>query len=404
MSGGRSGLDARNVAAVRLWAADRMPYLASAVFATQFIATEGSGTIAVDDRWRVRADPSVLEHLEIPAAGALFLHLLGHLLREHATRATTRSQQYGDAPFDPARWNRCGDAEINDDLEGLVPEVAPDLPQTLGCEPGRLAEHYFDRALAGPRLWDCGSGADGQPRDWDGQSGAADGAPAGLGPGEAHLLRLAVAADVQRAGKESGTVPGGLLRWAESVLPTRIDWRRVLAAEIRRAVALVAGRVDYTYRKPSRRAATAFPVVLPSLVRPVPEVAVVCDTSGSMVDALLERALGEVEGILTRAGLPSGSVRVLAVDTCVHAVRRASRASQVVLAGGGGTDMGAGISAAARLRPRPGVVVVLTDGYTPWPDRPPRGVTVIVGLLQQHDMPVPPVPTWARCIRIDDAD
>jgi hypothetical protein len=31
---------------------------------------------------------------------------------------------------------------------------------------------------------------------------------------------------------------------------------------------------------------------------------------------------------------------VLAVDTAVHAVRRVSRATQVQLAGGGGTDMG----------------------------------------------------------------
>jgi predicted metal-dependent peptidase len=398
----RPVLDARQVAALRLWAADRMPYLASAVFATQFVVAEGIGTVAVDDRWRVRADPAVLEQFDVPAAGALYLHLIGHLLREHASRADARSQQYGGEAFDPARWNRCGDAEINDDLGNLVPAVAPDLPQTLSCAPGKLAEHYYERATDGPRQWDCGSGADGQPRGWDGPPGGREGQGDGLGAGEAHLLRLAVAADVQRAGREPGVVPGGLLLWAESILPSRVDWRRVLAAEVRRAVALVAGRVDYTYRKPSRRAATAFPVVLPSLVRPVPEVAVVCDTSGSMVDQLLERALNEVEGILTRAGLPSGSVRVLAVDTCVHAVRRASRASQVTLAGGGGTDMGAGIAAAAELRPRPGVVVVLTDGYTPWPERPPQGVTVIVGLLQQPGLPETPVPSWARCIRISD--
>jgi predicted metal-dependent peptidase len=384
-----------------------MPYLASAIFATQFVAADGIGTVAVDDRWRVRADPAVLAGLAIPEAGALFLHLIGHLLREHATRASVRSAQFGDQPFDPARWNRCGDAEINDDLADLVPEVAPDVPQTLGCESGQLAERYYDRAADGARRWDCGSGADGQPRDWDGRAPRSDlsgsGPPvAGLDAGEGHLLRLMVAADVNRAGREPGTVPGGLLRWAESVLPTRIDWRRLLAAEVRRAVALVSGRVDYTYRKPSRREATTFPVILPSLVRPVPDVAVVCDTSGSMVDALLERALSEVEGILTRTGLPSGSVRVLAVDTCVHAVRRASRASQVVLAGGGGTDMGAGISAAAQLRPRPGVIVVLTDGYTPWPDRPPPGASVIVGLLQQLGSPVPPPPVWARCVRIED--
>ena len=82
-----------------------------------------------------------------------------------------------------------------------------------------------------------------------------------------------------------------------------------------------------------------------------------------------------------RAGLRQRQVRVLAVDTDVHAVRRVSKASQVALAGGGGTDMGAGIAAAAALRPRPSVTIVLTDGYTPWPERPPAGMRVVVGLL-----------------------
>jgi predicted metal-dependent peptidase len=96
-------------------------------------------------------------------------------------------------------------------------------------------------------------------------------------------------------------------------------------------------------------------------------------------------------------------VPVLAVDTEVHAARRVSRAAQVALAGGGGTDMGAGIEAATALRPRPSVVVVLTDGYTPWPERPPRGVRVVVGLLRDGPaVPGYPPPPWARTVEIED--
>jgi predicted metal-dependent peptidase len=61
----------------------------------------------------------------------------------------------------------------------------------------------------------------------------------------------------------------------------------------------------------------------------VTEVAIVCDTSGSMHERLLARALGEVEALLTRTGLRHTQVRVLAVDTAVHAARRVSRAAQV---------------------------------------------------------------------------
>ena len=143
---------------------------------------------------------------------------------------------------------------------------------------------------------------------------------------------------------------------------------------------------------------------MPTLQRPIPDVAVVLDTSGSMHEGLLARALAEVEGVLKRAGLRGGQLRVLAVDTHVQAAKRVTRASQVALAGGGGTDMGAGITAAAALKPRPSVVIVLTDGFTPWPSLPPRGVKVIVGLLAQGQMPTQhwEAPGWARTVVIDE--
>ena len=147
-------------------------------------------------------------------------------------------------------------------------------------------------------------------------------------------------------GKQAGSVPAGLLRWAEEVLTPKVNWRALLAAELRRAVAEVSGAVDYSYRRPSRRSATAGPVVLPALRRPVPEVAVVCDTSGSMTGDLLAMVLAEVEGLLRALGL-ARQVRVLACDTAVAPAQRVSSARQVQLVGGGGTDMGAGIDAAA---------------------------------------------------------
>jgi predicted metal-dependent peptidase len=391
----RETLDHHSLAAARLWATTQMPYLASAIFASTVICDPGCATIAIDRSWQLRADPDVVQRFSVEQLGRLLLHLCGHVIRDHADRA----QQLDVAQENQrGRWNRCADAEINDDLQagGLVPEAAPDLPDALGCEPGQLAERYYQDAADGPRHWDCGSGADGCPRPGDGA--------AGIDPQQAQLLRLQVAAEIQRAhAREPGTVAGGWVRWAESVLPSRTDWRRVLAAEVRKAVAAVAGKVDYSYRRPSRRAHLYPELVLPTLQRPVPEIAIVCDTSGSMHERLLARALAEIEAVLTRAGLRHRQVRVLAVDAAVQAVRRVSRAQQVDLAGGGGTDMGAGIAAAAALRPRPTVIIVLTDGFTPWPPEPPPGIRVIVGLLTEGLRPHRwPPPDWARTVAIDD--
>jgi predicted metal-dependent peptidase len=386
----------RRLAAARVWATNQMPYLASAIFACEVRDAPGSGTIAVDTAWQLHVDAEVAAAMEVDELGRLLIHLTGHLVRDHAGRAQRLRVQ---AENRRGRWNRAGDAELNDDLQSnrCVPAVAGDLPNDLGCEDGKLAEHYYERGVDGPRRWDCGSGADGARRPGDGSTRD------GIGAQQGELLRVGVAAEMQRAEvQQPGTIPGGWLRWAESVLPSKVDWRKVLAAEIRSAVAAVSGQVDYSYRRPSRRAHLTPDVIIPRLERPVPEVAIVVDTSGSMHDGLLARALAEVEGVLVRAGLRGQRVRVLAVDTDVHAVSRVSRATQVVLGGGGGTDMGSGIEAAAALRPRPSIVIVLTDGFTPWPPARPKGTRVIIGLLDQgwrghHWQP----PHWAKTVVIE---
>jgi len=220
-----------------------------------------------------------------------------------------------------------------------------------------------------------------------------------VSPYGAKLLRCQVAGEICRLGKEAGTVPAGLLRWAESVLRARVDWRRVLAAELRRGISDVSGCVDYSYRRPSRRSRSVGRVILPALRRPVPEVAVVCDTSSSMTDDQLAEVLAEVDGVLRSVGVRSQGVGVLSCDAAVHTVKRVSSARQVELVGGGGTNMAAGIEEAVQARPRPGVVVVLTDGYTPWPSEAPKGVHVVVGLV---GLAPPTPPPWVRAVRIDD--
>src|SRR5690348_12408645 len=386
------------LAAARLWAATKFPYLATGVFGAQVIADPGSGTLSVDESWRMHADPEVTADWTPAQLGSVLIHHVCHLLRTHGERA----QDTGVRPDEAADWVRAADAEINDDLvaAGLDLPGRPVLPRDLRAEDGLLAEQYFegmrrrtatnadDQARSGPWL-DCGSGADGIPR-----AGQGDG---GLPRWQADLLRRQVAQEVIAHGKQAGTVPAGLLRWAEEVLTPKVNWRAVLAAELRRAIAEVSGAVDYSYRRPSRRSAVSGPVVLPALRRPVPEVAVVCDTSGSMTEDLLAMVLAEVEGLLRALGL-ARQVRVLACDTAVAPAQRVSSARQVELIGGGGTDMGAGIGAAAALRPRPAVTVVLTDGYTPWPAAAPKGMRVVVGLLGEG---APDAPPWTRSVRVE---
>lgn len=208
-----------------------------------------------------------------------------------------------------------------------------------------------------------------------------------------------VAQRIREHSRQRGTVPAGWQRWADEVLEPSVSWQRILAAAVRRGIAEVAGRVDFTYRRPSRRASVVPDVVLPSLRQPLPQVAMVLDTSGSMSDAMLGQALAEVTGVLRALGVGRRQLKLLCCDAQTYEVQRVRKASDVVLVGGGGTDMGAGLGAALALKPRPDLVLVLTDGFTPWPPAPPVGPRVIVGLMD----PGGQVPPWAESVGIGTA-
>jgi hypothetical protein len=59
--------------------------------------------------------------------------------------------------------------------------------------------------------------------------------------------------------------------------------------------------------------------------------------------------------------------------------------------------MRVGIAAALALPDRPDIVVVLTDGFTPWPDETPscRLVAALIGAG------APQPPAWVESVRVD---
>jgi predicted metal-dependent peptidase len=111
--------------------------------------------------------------------------------------------------------------------------------------------------------------------------------------------------------------------------------------------------------------------ILPSMRKPAPPtIAIVVDTSGSVGEEEITELLSEVEGIARVNGLAQG-ISIIPCDVEVGEIqklRTIKGIAEIKLTGGGGTDMGVGIAAAASLKPVPKVVIVLTDGYTPWPE------------------------------------
>ncbi|MFC5824994.1 DUF2201 family putative metallopeptidase [Nonomuraea insulae] len=392
-------------AAARVWAAHRFPYLANALLAMDPVVVTGFpgklGRFPADVGWHVYIEVAELERQSVAEVGSWLVHQVSHLLREHARRYP--GEAVGREQLD---WNLAADAELRDalGLDSLPGKVTPEQPSPPDATtPGRpdhanggTAEQYW-RALRTrpptehpePPNGDCGSGCDGIPRAWE------CGRP-GLSATGARLTALDTARRIRERLNASDDVPAGWLRWADDVLKTRVNWRRHLAARVRHGLAQAAGQVDYTYSRPSRRAAALPGIVLPSPHRPLPAVTILIDTSGSITETMLGQALAEVTGVLRAVGAGRRLVKVISCDARAYRPQTLSLVSELRLGGGGGTDLRAGFAAALAACPPPDLIIVLTDGRTPWPDRPPR-TRVIVGLLDATGQ----APSWAETVLID---
>jgi predicted metal-dependent peptidase len=120
---------------------------------------------------------------------------------------------------------------------------------------------------------------------------------------------------------------------------------------------------------------------MPTFHQPRPKPGFLIDTSSSMDDSQLGRAVAELGGLTRQLGY-GAEVVVACCDAAVHAVRKVFTTAQLELVGGGGTDIGAGLRWFAERKSVPiDVLVVVTDCHTPWPEEAPPFpvVTIRVG-------------------------
>ena len=390
--------------AARLWIIQNRPYYARALLACPLIPTEArpTMTIAMDHRWRIYINEDHVETLTVEKTAATLIHEINHALRCHGERSRRT------APDELLiYWQAACELEINDDLEedGLDVDTWL-LPETFGLECSLTAETYFrqllDQAtkLGEGEVPDCGPvcGAH-PPHAGPHHLGGVDGVD-GVGNLQRWLLRQAVAEAIvaDADGDDSWEVPPGLRAWAHDTVGSKVDWRQVLARALRQSLHATAGSADFTWSRPPRRHDPHGDVIRPGLAAPTADIAVVLDTSGSMSAAEHAQAFSEIDAILKRV-VPGEAVRVLSVDHEVHIDQRVVQARQVVPEGGCGTDMAAGIETAAQGAPA--AIIVLTDGWTPWPRDPLPGARCVIAALTDNTN-MHEVPGWIQAIDISD--
>lgn len=410
-----------SLAVARLQLSFEQPYLSPVLFRLQPVEVADVGllsTLGVDKGYRLYYHTPMLpggaglaasgKHPAIPALThqelvAVLVHEVAHLLHCHHTRLAHIVEDVvteDGEPISVANWG--GDLAVNSGP--FAPDKLPEwclFPKKFGFPDGLTAEEYCElirqKAQANGK---CKFPTLGRGQPWNGSCGSCSGgkkkgyelpdddkeAPA-VGEAEAESLAKEVAERV----REAGNVPAKLRRWADQLLtPPVKDWRAVLR---KFAKQLAPGSDDATYSRPSRRFGGR--IVAPGSFSVTAEAVLIGDTSGSMSAADLAVIYTVGAGILKAMG---ARLRCIASDCCRKAVQTVAKAQGISLEGGGGTDMGLLIEQAAQLRPRPDVIVCVTDCYTPWPASAPSVPVIVVDT--QPGKGHGPVPAWAKHIEV----
>ena len=370
----------RDLQAARLRASYQRAYFAPALFNLVPVKTDLIASMAVDAYWRLYYNESWMATHTVDENAALLIHEVGHLLRDHEARkkaAAARSARL---------WNTAADCEINDDLaaEGLPLPGDPPQPGKYGLPTGETAELYYKElskpAPASKDECDCGSGAHGDRRPWElPPDEESSGGTPGVDAVKAEMVRRDVAKRIMDISGLSGEVSLGWRRWAHGVMTPKVDYMAIIRRTVRIALReSTLGRYDRTYRKPHRRQACYGEFIMPSFYQPRPRPGFLIDTSSSMENTQLSRAMTEL-GALTRQLGYASEVIVACCDAAVHGVRKIFNPAQLQLLGGGGTDIAKGLQWFVDRKSGPiDLLIIVTDCQTEWPaDAPPFPVVTI---------------------------
>ena len=387
----------RDLQAARLRASYQRAYFAPALFNLIPVKTELIDSMAVDAYWRLYYNEAWLATHSADENAALLIHEVSHLLRDHEARK--KAAAAGNARL----WNTAADCEINDDLasEGLPLPGDPPQPGKYGMPTGATAEIYYkelttpkdarNNAAKGDRSTgagssrakskdDCGSGAHGDRRPWElPPDEETSGGTPGVDAVKAEMVRRDVAQRIMDISGFSGDVSLGWRRWAHEVMTPKVDYLAIIRRTVRTALReSTLGRYDRTYRRPHRRQACYGAFIMPSFQQPRPRPGFLIDTSSSMENTQLSRAMTEL-GALTRQLGYASEVVVACCDAAVHGVKKVFNPSQLQLYGGGGTDIGKGLEWFVKKQSGPiDLLIMVTDCQTGWPPEiPPFPVVTI---------------------------
>lgn len=282
---------------------------------------------------------------------SLLAHEILHIVKRHVPRRGNR---------DPELWNHAADYDVNGDL----------VQSNFKLWPGALHNPKF-YGMSVETIYDI-LARDASQRPKQGDSAGTDlKEPKNQTPEQRERNEQSVKERVAFAATQArlaGQMSEAMERLVGELLEPSIPWEAVLLEFM---LNFSNNEEDWTLR--SRMALDRF---LPSeRSQAMGELVFCVDTSGSITDDMFRRVAGELDYIADI--VKPEAVRVVWCDSKVQGEQFFERGETITLrpAGGGGTDMRQALVYAEQYDPT--VVILFTDGYTPWGGEPSYPLLVL---------------------------
>ena len=327
------------------------PFVGAIALGMPHTYQEGIGTACTNGK-RVLYDPKFVSDLTDDQLKFLVAHECMHPMLEHNFRRQSR---------DPKRWNMAADYVINQLLtdEGIGAFIEGGcLDKALYDAGNGVSEHIYTLLPEGGD-GDGGGGMGGTGQDLeDGEGTAQDQAQ------QSAEWRVKVAQAAQAA-KMMGKLSVGMARLVDAILNPTVDWRDVLQRFVTKHKT-----DERSFSRPNRRFLSQG-LYMPSRSGEVMgPIAFLVDCSGSVDDRQLAQMAAEMRTV--HEDLRPEKLHVVYFDSEVshYECYGPDDSLDIRFHGGGGTDVRAAFDYLEAEGHADDVVctVVLTDGYTPYPD------------------------------------
>lgn len=329
------------------------PFVGAIALGMPHTYQEGIGTACTNGK-RVLYDPKFVSDLTDDELKFLVAHECMHPMLEHNFRRQSR---------DPKRWNMAADYVINQLLtdEGIGAFIDGGcLDKALYDAGNGVSEHIYTLLPEGDDGdGDGGGGMGGTGQDLeDGEGTAQDQAQ------QSAEWRVKVAQAAQAA-KMMGKLSVGMARLVDAILNPTVDWRDVLQRFVTKHKT-----DERSFSRPNRRFLSQG-LYMPSRSGEVMgPMAFLVDCSGSVDDKQLAQMAAEMRTV--HEDLRPEKLHVVYFDSEVshYECYGPDDSLDIRFHGGGGTDVRAAFDYLEAEGHADDVVctVVLTDGYTPYPD------------------------------------